>query len=335
MALSCLQLATAPCLRSGVQRMAVAAAAQQQPPLPPQQQLERWLAEATAVLQVMPAERPPWIPVAEYTDLLLLAVCAASRPISQAALAEQEAGSAGQSSTAADVAWELWGRHAVALLPHLARVLPLTRRTSERAGQLPAQAACILSTVCNCVAAVAEKALAGVNGLTAMAALHASGGTTSISQSVKLLASTAAVAEAAVQLVHFAAELPLLAAQDSQPSELAAAGAQLADDALQIAGHSSLALYEQEQLLVASHPSAAPSLCAELRRQQVLPQLRQLHTSGRRLAHYVAGAPLAQLEAVPALSDWNAVFSAGGLAFRAIAHLALGPALQAKLFDMW
>ena len=334
MALSCLQLATAPCLRSGVQRMAVAAAAQQQPPLPPQQQLERWLAEATAVLQVMPAERPPWIPVAEYTDLLLLAVCAASRPISQAALAEQEAGSAGQSSTAADVAWELWGRHAVALLPHLARVLPLTRRTSERAGQLPAQAACILSTVCNCVA-VAEKALAGVNGLTAMAALHASGGTTSISQSVKLLASTAAVAEAAVQLVHFAAELPLLAAQDSQPSELAAAGAQLADDALQIAGHSSLALYEQEQLLVASHPSAAPSLCAELRRQQVLPQLRQLHTSGRRLAHYVAGAPLAQLEAVPALSDWNAVFSAGGLAFRAIAHLALGPALQAKLFDMW
>ncbi len=329
MAITCLQLVTAPCLASGVQRMMkpTAAGAQQLEPL-----LRRWLAESAAVLQAIPDERLRAVPAAQFALLLLQAVAAAAHPYCLAAPAEQQSGTDAQARLNADVTGAIWGRHAVLLLPHLARVLPVLRRDSELATQLAAQLAAGVAAACSSVAVVADTAE------TAMSYMHkaamwqaARGEALSLELNVQMLAGAAAVRDAALPLMHFAAELPLLAAGASQPSQLVASAARLAAGCLSLAGLSSLASSAQLRQLLAAHGSRRLELCAALQQHQLPAQLRREHITARRLAHCVAGAAEQQLAAVPALSNWPAIFTCGSVPFRAIAELALGPA--AGLWD--
>lgn len=156
---------------------------------------------------------------------------------------------------------------------------------------------------------------------------------TSIS-SAQLFVTAAEVGVAALQLVYVAAELPPLAGCTGQPGRLAELASGVAHSCLKLANLCAMAAFERrDQLLAVPKPVAKKlhaALRAALRQHHVPAQLRQLHTTARRLAHYAAVATTQQLAAVPALSHSN-VFTCGSLTFRTIADLAVGPA--AGVFD--
>ncbi len=329
-AVSCLQLVMAPCLESGVQYMAAAGAAEQhqhQHQHQHEQQLQSWLAKSTALLQAIPAQLLSSTPAAQFAQLLLLAVAAATRPCYLAARAAEQPGNATQAAFAALTAQMEWSKHATVLLPHLARVMALLQHDSELAAQLAAQPPGLVAAACGGVAVVADKSVAVEDSL-AMAAWQAGIGVGSTG--MQRLADAATIGEAAVTLMYFAAELPLLAARASQPGQLGAAAAQLADSCQTLANTRLFALAAIHGLL-AGHNFEASSLCAELRQHRIPAQLRWVHTQGCRFAHYVAAATEQQLAAVPALSNWPAMSACGTAPFRGIAELELGPA--AGLWD--
>lgn len=327
LAISCLQTVTAPCLEGGVQQLAA----------PPQQQEQRaqwlqqmadWEAGATALLQAVPAARPASLPVAKFVPLLLQIATSAAHLHSLAASADEEESRAMSQLGERRAMWEIARlprcTAAASMLPHLAHVLTLLLRDSELAAQLAAQPAARVAAACDRVAAVARQAvrhvgLGDVFGQTGL--LDSRGGGTE--RRVQLLASAAAVAETALRLVHFAAELPLLAAHASRSGGLAAAGVQLAISGVSLAGNCMATLLHVERQL---HQASPPEVRAEVQRQQLPAQLRRLHTTACRLVHYVAAAKPEQLEAVPILSTWPLIAACGSMSFRATADLALGPA---------
>lgn len=327
LAISCLQTVTAPCLEGGVQRLAA----------PPQQQEQRaqwlqhmadWEAGATALLRAVPAAQPASLPAAEFVRLLLQIATSAAHLHYLAANADEEESRAMRQLGERTAMWEIArlprGTAAAHMLPHLAHVLTLLLRDSELAAQLTAQPATLVAAACDRVAAVARQAVGHVRlgevfGQTGLLDSRGDG----TERHVQLMTSAAAVAEAPLRLLHFAAELPLLAAHASRSGGLAAAGVQLASSSLSLALSCMAVLLQVERQLRQVSP---PEVHAEVRRQQLPAQLRRLHTTACRLVHYVAAANPEQLEAVPILSTWPLIATCGATPFQATANLALGSA---------
>lgn len=327
-ATSCLQLTTAPCIQGGVQFLALSASAERSPARQQQQVLKYWLAHLTRVLQAVPAERPPGMPAAEFVHMLLQAASAAARPLSLVdsagdGLDAAESHSPRQHTASWGLAHFVSGMAAARMLPHLARVLTLLLRDGELAVQLAAQPAAVVAATCNQVAAVARHAGTGLSMGEALDQEMPAEHSISTLNRVGLVSAALAASTAIYQLLHFAAELPLLSARSGEPAGLAPAGAQLASSCLN-QGCLCMATAFQQSRKLAALP--AEELRTALQQQQVPARLRQTHITACRLLHYMVAASEGQLSAVPILSNWPLIASCCTMPFRAAADLALGAA---------
>ncbi|PRW57753.1 Zinc finger MYND domain-containing 19 Q7TSV3 isoform B [Chlorella sorokiniana] len=212
-------------------------------------------------------------------------------------------------------------------LPHLARLLTLLLRDSELAAQLAAQPAEAVAAACDNVAAVVRQAATGMSlGEAIEQELFTRHGTSGAPDRVAFLSTAAAAVLATLRLVHFAAELPLLAARAGQPAGLATAGAQLADTCFTHGSDCMVAAFNQGRKL---QQLPERELCAALRQHGVPALLCQLHSTACRLLHCVAAAAPEQLEALPRLHHLQLCASFCAMPFRTTADLALSTAAGA------
>lgn len=306
-----LRLLTAPCLQGAVQQLLQGA-------VPGQQQ---WLEALTSLLQRLPAVRPSTLPVADFAQLLLQAVAAGAMPNSGVLGTAPDPSVPGASGGRPDLGALVASlRRIVETFPLLARALAQLLRDSELAAQLAAQPPAAVVAVCDKVRAAAGTAVGSFITLFGIMAMRAEGGQRGAAQDGARLVSQAATASlAAVELLHGAAELPLLANRVNASPGPAAAGAGAAASCLKLVRVCMMKVYEHCKLL--QQGPAAREFAEQLQQQQVPAQLRLLCITARRLTYYADAATPRQLEVLPLLARQSGIDDAAGFVFRNIAEL--------------